>query len=489
MASAHPVSFFASSCLILPDENEIGEGEEVNLVDVDDDATYGTVVCGVRRYFSHQRQQVATSHYRFPIDLEVNFSMSAPSKLRYLTIEIVHQLKLPRRVRIDGPRKVAYEITELRPQPRPPTKLQLQKLEKRYFVVANNIKTGRVFAVPVNKKRQVLFTVKGEDTRPNKVDDHAHLLYGLVDFCGLPRIGNNETNSMFYEDPLPVVKVSPRPEITRQRIQSSKKCYQLIPTYENDRIAVVFASKDLDMSSQTPSSYGTIPREVHFYETLRGSSSNNALFVKKYEPPFAKRNVNLENAALEYQLNQLKQQVLQAELDQLAIVKTKSKDLYSSPVLSPRAMMFDILNRKPVLTQRVTVECSPPTNSKQVMKREVDLTKILQSNPLENKEKFKLLSLTGSPHPIQCKVDTRLPRLPPVTAKPELPLHSTSRLQDTEQYLNVPEAGAYIKILGEEGNQSSEEFGAEEKKNQIPIAEKRQNQCYHRIQSLDDESP
>ncbi|XP_062503838.1 uncharacterized protein LOC134180673 [Corticium candelabrum] len=457
-ANPQPVSVFATCCLLLPDGYQVDEGDEVELTSFDEDPTYGSVVCGIRKYFSHQLQQIAIEHYRFPIDLEANFSTSAPVRERYLAVEILHQLSLPRRVRMHHRREPVDKFTGMRPPPRPAIKMQLQKLEKRYFVIANDIKTGRVFAVPVNNKQPVHFAVKSDDTRPNTVDDHAHLLYGLVDFWSLPRIGKDEESAMLYEDPLPVVKVPPRPEVMYERLQSIKLSYQLIPTHEYDRIAVVFAPKDKLM--QSPSSNSTSLGEVHFYEAFRSSTNEDALVVKQCEPPLAKRNINLENAALEYQLDQLKRQVPQSVLDQLG--KKSRKDSPPPPVLPRRATMVEVPMRKPLLIPRSSG--SPPANAKHI----IGFMKGIQHKILGKRSKAKPPSPVAnpSPPPIQPKGE-RSPMPPPVTAKPKPQVHPKPKPRYTEKQTSVSDDGAYVQM--ERGrDQLSElrdELEAEEKRN------------------------
>ena len=463
-ANPRPKSVFATCSLLLPDGYQVDDGDEIEFTNIEEDPIHGTIVAGFRRFFNHEIQEVTAEHYRFPIDLEANFSTSAPVKQRYLAIEMVHQLSLPRRVRMHHRREGVDKLTGMMPPPRPAIKMRLETVEKRYFVITSDIKTGRVFAVPVNTDPAISFIVKDGDTRSNNEDDHAHLLYGLVDFSALPRIGKEGDDAMVYEDPLPVIKVHPKSEVTRRRAESVKLSYQLIPTHEFDRVAVVFAPKD---KPKEKPSFSTNPGVVHFYEAFRSSTNRDSCVVRRSDAPMAKRNVNLENAVLEYQLNQLKKTVPQSLLDQLD--KKKRKDSPPPPVLPKRraATLLSISLSEPASQTKVTG--SPPARKSNLVKGYSMMKKLLMK-----KIKGDSSSPTGTPPPPSSSPpparsnEPRSPMPPPITSKPK-PAARPKPRPPFNRPMSAPDDEGYVRL--EKGDDQlrelKDQLNAEEEKNKI----------------------
>jgi hypothetical protein len=461
-AKPKPKSVFATCSLLLPDGYQVDDGDEIEFTGIEEDPTHGMIVAGFRRYFNHEIQEVTAEHYRFPIDLEANFSTSAPVKQRYLAIEIVHQLTLPRRVRMHHRREGVDKLTGIMPPPRPAIKMILGAVEKRFFVVTSDVKTGKVFSVPINTSPVISFVVKDGDTRSNSEDDHAHLLYGLVDFWALPRIGKEEENAMVYEDPLPVVKVPPNPQIARQRAESVRMSYQLIPTHEFDRVAVVFAPKD---KPKEKPSFSTSPGVVHFYEAFRSSTNRDSCVVRQYDPPMAKRNVNLENAVLEYQLNQLKKTVPQSLLDQLD--KKKRKDSPPPPVLPKRMATLQEI-RVPAINTKVSG--SPPVKKSQIAKGLSMMKNLLKKKITgDQTSSHSLPPPTACPSPPSAKAsESRSQMPPPVTTKPKPTIQPKTRPPPSRS-MSTPDDEGYVRLeKGEDQiRELKDELDAEEEKNRM----------------------
>ena len=327
-ANPQPGPVYATVALLLPDGLQIDEDDLIEFGETERDE-YGSVfVRATRHYFNHMTQTKAIEQYRVPADLEANFTLTAPSNERYLPCELVYARALPMRARMHLRRKAARG--GLRHVPELPVPLRLKRYAKRYYAIASELnKSQRVFALEVYDESPLRF-LEGSPGRKSDEDPY-YLLYGLVDFTAISKIGPPEADLSAYRDLFPLVKVPLNEKVSSKLISVNAGAlnYQLIKAADYQRVGMFFQPHSGGRKYTSECEVG--PRtmdlgETRFYDVVCDeANSGSSLKLRK-----SKMNLKLEGLC--WRMLEL---AMRSQLSDASVLRLKQLEDIGKPAEAP----------------------------------------------------------------------------------------------------------------------------------------------------------